>query len=133
MKREPHSPQTSNPERSDFARRPAVDAFAPVGSLDREDVARQSCPVLCADGRALQGSGENLGKHVTNSEHSTAEREQVRAMLGGHGIVFSRDGHVGARFDWAGLAQIDKTLTNQQVRIGSGGLLSAHIPLIRQA
>ena len=75
----------------------------------------------------------NLGKHVTNSEHSTAEREQVRAMLGGHGIVFSRDGHVGARFDWAGLAQIDKTLTNQQVRIGSGGLLSAHIPLIRQA
>ena len=38
----------------------------------------------------------NLGKHVTNSEHSTAEREQVRAMLGGHGIVFSRDGRMAA-------------------------------------
>jgi site-specific DNA recombinase len=63
----------------------------------------------------------NLGKHVTKSEHSPKEREQVRTMLGGHGIVFSRDGRVGARFDWAGFAQIDKTLTNQRVRIGSGG------------
>jgi hypothetical protein len=63
----------------------------------------------------------NLGKHVTKSEHSSEERELVRAMLGGHGIVFTRDGRVGAGFDWAGLAQIDKTLTNQLVRIGSGG------------
>jgi hypothetical protein len=63
----------------------------------------------------------NLGKHVTKSEHSTEERELVRAMLAGQGIVFSRDGRVGARFDWAGLAQINKTLTNPRVRIGSGG------------
>ncbi len=63
----------------------------------------------------------NLGKHVTKSEHSTEERELVRAMLGGHGIVFSREGRVGARFDWAGLVQIDKTLKNQRVIIGSGG------------
>jgi hypothetical protein len=48
----------------------------------------------------------NLSKQVTTtSEHSTEERELVRAMLGGHGKVFSRDGRVGARFDWAGLVQ----------------------------
>jgi hypothetical protein len=63
----------------------------------------------------------NLGKHLTKSEHSTEERELVRAMLGGHGIVFSRDGRVGARFDWAGLAQSEQFLINQRVRIGSGG------------
>jgi hypothetical protein len=33
----------------------------------------------------------NLGKHVTKSEHSTEERELVRAMLRGHSIAFSRD------------------------------------------
>jgi hypothetical protein len=63
----------------------------------------------------------NLGNHVTKSEHSTEERELVRAMLGGHGIVLSRDGRVGARFDWAGLVQTDKSLINKQVIIGSGG------------
>jgi site-specific DNA recombinase len=63
----------------------------------------------------------NLGKHVTKSEHSTEERELVRAMLGGYGIVFSRAGRVGARFDRAGLAQTEKLLINQGVRIGSGG------------
>ncbi len=63
----------------------------------------------------------SLGKHVTKSEHSTEERELVHAMLGGHGIVFSRDGRVGARFDWAGLVRTDQSFINQQVRIGSGG------------
>jgi hypothetical protein len=43
----------------------------------------------------------NLGEHVTKSVRSTEERELVNAMLGGHGIVFSRDGRVGARFDCA--------------------------------
>jgi hypothetical protein len=62
-------------------------------------------------------------RHVTQSEHSTEEREQVRAILGGHGIVFSRDGRVRARFDWARLVQMDKTLTNQRVTIGSGGVI----------
>jgi hypothetical protein len=65
----------------------------------------------------------NLSKPVTTSEHSTEERELVRAMLGGHGKVFSRDGRVGARFDWAGLVQTEKLLTNQGVRIGSGGVI----------
>lgn len=63
----------------------------------------------------------NLGKHVAKSEHSTEERELVRAMLGGHGTVFSRDGRVGARFDWIGLIQTEKSITNQDVKIGSGG------------
>ncbi len=63
----------------------------------------------------------NLGKHVTKSELSTEERELVRAMLGGCGLVFSRDDRVGARFDWAGLAQTEQSLINQRVRIGSGG------------
>jgi hypothetical protein len=63
----------------------------------------------------------NLGKHVAKSEHSTEERELVRAMLGGHGTVFSRDGHVGARFDWIGLIQTEEYLINQVVIIGSGG------------
>jgi hypothetical protein len=35
---------------------------------------------------------KNLGKHVPKSEHSTEERELVRQMLGGYGMVFSRDG-----------------------------------------
>jgi hypothetical protein len=65
----------------------------------------------------------NLSKQVTTSEYSTEERELVRAMLGGHGKVFSRDGRVGARFDWAGLVQSEKLLTNQVVRIGSGGVI----------
>jgi site-specific DNA recombinase len=63
----------------------------------------------------------NLGKHVTKSEYSTEERELVRVILGGHGKVFSRDGRVGARFDWTGLVQTEKILNNQGVRIGSGG------------
>jgi hypothetical protein len=54
----------------------------------------------------------NLRKHVTTSEHSTEERELVRAMLGGHGEVFSRDGRVGARFDWIGLGQTENFLIN---------------------
>ena len=63
----------------------------------------------------------NLGKHVIKSEHSTEERELARTMLGGYGTVFSRDGRVGARFDWAGLVKTEKSLINQGVRIGSGG------------
>lgn len=63
----------------------------------------------------------NLGKHVAKSEHSTEERELVRAMLGGHGTVYRRDGRVGARFDWIGLIQTEKSLINQGIRIGSGG------------
>jgi hypothetical protein len=62
---------------------------------------------------------------VTKSEHSTEERELVRAMLAGHGTVFSRDGRVGARFDWAGLVQSNKILINTIVRIGSGGTIPA--------
>ena len=64
---------------------------------------------------------KNLGKHVTKSEHSTEERELVREMLGGHGTVFIRDGRVGARFDSVGWFNNYKLLTNQGVRIGSGG------------
>jgi len=49
----------------------------------------------------------------------------VREMLGGHGTVFSRDGCVGARFDSVGWSDNYKLLTNQGVKIGSGGVLCA--------
>ncbi len=63
----------------------------------------------------------NLGKHVTSSEHSAEERDLVRELLGGHGTVFSRDGHVGARFDSVGLLQSDKFHYKSMSYNGSGG------------
>ena len=86
-----------------------------VGPED-DELTRWLCGRLTAHGyrvwadleQLLGGCGEvvrNLGKHVTKSEHSTEERELTRAMLGCHGIVFSRDGRVATRFDWTGFAK----------------------------
>jgi site-specific DNA recombinase len=67
---------------------------------------------------------KNLRERLTKSRHSTEERDSVRAILGGHGVVFCLDGRVGARFDCVGLGQSEKLLINQRVIInGSGGMI----------
>ena len=68
------------------------------------------------------GAVRNLRDHVAKSPQAGEERTLVHELLGGRGIVFARDGRIGARFQSEGLIEMaELPYKSSTYNYGSGG------------